>query len=479
MACVRSCVMIDCTALGRFLRSEGPVSLASGSHIGVCFPCLSFSQYLSQCSLSHRLPGGLPIVAVVTSAAFCITMAAACFGGSPCVRVLRGRRHFAGFLCVHCIWRHLWRISRWAVSVLTFSAWSSVRARMYDSIGGMPVSRSSAVVGEFLKPPVISLVALFCSSFRWRMVYRGRPVPLSPIPHTSAPKHMVGRITAVYRSLVRSKERPQVEPTILVSAVSPARPLSLVLRMCSVHFNFLSTQTPRTRRLSIGCPAKPGMFTVAVVSAFCCLVRCISWYLSGAKDAPDSVAHSSHILCICSRERQLVLAFGPQVIRLVSSTKPIPIFAPPIAFTLSRSGAMKRRNRIGERGEPCGMPVSTCIRSVLFPSKAIDVVLSLRNPAVIWRSHSGSPFRLAVSRSLVWDTLSNALERSRLSTDTILLGSAFHTLWAVAVSSVRAVVVDLLFRAPYCVSGSRLCDSSVSVSLFCQDLLEYLAHGVF
>ena len=44
---------------------------------------------------------------------------------------------------------------------------------------------------------------------------------------------------------------------------------------------------------------------------------------------------------------------------------------------------MKRRNRIGERGEPWGIPVSVWIGQLVWPSNSKEVVLFLRNALTI------------------------------------------------------------------------------------------------
>jgi len=89
-----------------------------------------------------------------------------------------------------------------------------------------------------------------------------------------------------------------------------------------------------------------------VVSARRLRVRWISWYLSGAKDAPDFLAQVRQVLWILSRVRQFFSADGLQTTRFVSSTKPILVWGRFAGFVCSRSGEMKIRKRIGERGEP-------------------------------------------------------------------------------------------------------------------------------
>jgi len=53
------------------------------------------------------------------------------------------------------------------------------------------------------------------------------------------------------------------------------------------------------------------------------------------------------------------VAVGPYIIRFVSLTKPIPWVAPSLKV-LSRL-LIKKRKSIGDRGNPCGIPVTTVI----------------------------------------------------------------------------------------------------------------------
>jgi len=56
--------------------------------------------------------------------------------------------------------------------------------------------------------------------------------------------------------------------------------------------------------------------------------------------------------------------------------------------------------------------------------------------------------------------------RSKLRTETILAGSALQAALVNSVSSVRAELTDLCFRAPNWVGGSRECSSRASISLW-------------
>src|SRR5215469_6498746 len=117
----------------------------------------------------------------------------------------------------------------------------------------------------------------------------------------------------------------------------------------------------------------------AVRSAVFRRERWMSWYLSGAKEAPDFCAQSRQILWIPSRSWQFLWAEGLQTTRFVSSTKPrlTPLLSP--LFVASRRGLINRRNSIGERGDPWGIPVSVGNGWLVWPSNSREVVLPLRN----------------------------------------------------------------------------------------------------
>ena len=101
------------------------------------------------------------------------------------------------------------------------------------------------------------------------------------------------------------------------------------------------------------------------------LVKWISWYFSGENWTPCRLAHSIQVLCAFSSVLQFSAAVGPYVIRFVSSTKPIPWVAPSLK-ELSRL-LTKKRKSMGERGDPCGIPVATAIGGLWYPLKTSDV----------------------------------------------------------------------------------------------------------
>ena len=83
-------------------------------------------------------------------------------------------------------------------------------------------------------------------------------------------------------------------------------------------------------------------------------VKCISWYFSGANVAPCVRAQAMHFSFALSRIRQFASVDLLNVVMLVSSTKPIAVVAP--TLSCGRRVEAKKRKRIGDRVEPCGMP---------------------------------------------------------------------------------------------------------------------------
>ena len=75
---------------------------------------------------------------------------------------------------------------------------------------------------------------------------------------------------------------------------------------------------------------------------------------------------------------QFSAAVGPYVIRFVLLTKPIPWVAP--SLKVSSRLLIKKRKSIGDRGDPCGIPVATVIGGLWYPLKTSDVFFWPVNP---------------------------------------------------------------------------------------------------
>ena len=85
--------------------------------------------------------------------------------------------------------------------------------------------------------------------------------------------------------------------------------------------------------------------------------------------------------------------------------------------SVGRSVLAKKRKRIGEREEPCGIPVFVGIWSPLNEPRAIVVVLSSKKDLIKLVIHIGIPFTFRLWRRRAWETLSNAPDISRLRAD--------------------------------------------------------------
>src|SRR5947207_13659004 len=149
----------------------------------------------------------------------------------------------------------------------------------------------------------------------------------------------------------------------------------------------------------------------------------------------------------------------------ILSTKLKPNFSSSIFYMPSRSSNMKKRKRIGEMGDPWGIPELVWTHSLSYPSKATLVRLPCIKFLTYFMTHSGRPFLCRIRRSLSVDTWSYAPLISKLSIDTM---QPFLLLQAVCTHDVRrssADKVDLLLRPPIWFHGSRLCSSAASASL--------------
>lgn len=152
--------------------------------------------------------------------------------------------------------------------------------------------------------------------------------------------------------------------------------------------------------------------------------KCMSRYLSGANVAPCVRAHSAQTSCALSSLRQLSSVERIKARMLVSSTNPAAL----VCWLLSsgKSVDAKYWNEIGERVEPCGIPVDTA-RVVLQCSPSVRYVVgSLRNEQTYCVVQAGIPAIRRFWISLSWDTLSNAPDMSSPSNITSTVKPAAH-----------------------------------------------------
>ena len=66
---------------------------------------------------------------------------------------------------------------------------------------------------------------------------------------------------------------------------------------------------------------------------------------------------------------------------------------------------IKKRKRIGERGDPYGISIATIIGGLWYPLKTSDVSFWPVNPWTNCIIHSGKPFALRMYRRRSWGTL--------------------------------------------------------------------------
>jgi len=147
--------------------------------------------------------------------------------------------------------------------------------------------------------------------------------------------------------------------------------------MCGPYWSFVSTQTPRRRRDGTGRSWKPWISTVACrLCLLLFLVKWISWYFCGAKTAPCWAAHLRHLACAASSLWQFSSVVFPKVRILVSSTKPSAVVGP--SSSIGRNVEANRRERMGDKVEPWGIPVSCGLSWSLYSPSLRHVVLSCR-----------------------------------------------------------------------------------------------------
>ena len=114
------------------------------------------------------------------------------------------------------------------------------------------------------------------------------------------------------------------------------------------------------------------------------------------------------------QELAVVLVELPLARMLTLSTKPRPATLQVCRAHCSTRSTLKNKKRMGERGEPCGIPVDTSCCWLCQRPKTREVCRSVRKLAVHWTSAVGTALfrRLCSSRSC--DTFGKAPDMSRL-----------------------------------------------------------------
>lgn len=149
-------------------------------------------------------------------------------------------------------------------------------------------------------------------------------------------------------------------PRSRLSSIAASKPLEAALAMCSLYLSLVSMITPRILTWSLGSMVCPLMVKGSLSNLYALGVKCMIAVLSASKVALLLLSQLSVSLIITSMPCRLLYAVGPVTHALKSSTNAI---APPwLSICHCTRSALKNRNKIGERGEPCGNPACRRLR---------------------------------------------------------------------------------------------------------------------
>ena len=156
-----------------------------------------------------------------------------------------------------------------------------------------------AGMGVLLYAPRILLKLLFWTILSLLILEGIIMDPFVCTAQICAPYAIIGRTIAVYNSLERCTDGPHIDAQIRVIASRATVPLVTALSIWSFHDKDGSNQTPSTRSEGTSSASWPSIWTVALRSSevFRCLVKCISWYFSGANLALNLRAYITHFSC--------------------------------------------------------------------------------------------------------------------------------------------------------------------------------------
>lgn len=142
---------------------------------------------------------------------------------------------------------------------------------------------------------------------------------------------------------------------------------------------------------------------------------------------------------------------------------PVGVIDSVISSLSSSKSALQNRYRIGDIGDPYGIPKSTFSIFDVKSNSLIEVDLSLRklqtHPIILL----GTFLFLRLWINLLWETLSNTFQTSSANRDGILPKARIARI--LSFNRYKAVSVDLLGRALNQVFRRRLFLSEVSLSL--------------
>ena len=131
----------------------------------------------------------------------------------------------------------------------------------------------------------------------------------------------------------------------------------------------------------------------------------------------------------------------------------------------SRSLDIKKRKRIGDRGNPQGIPVYIVIGQLINPRYTIYIVLIVIKQVVTLTSQYRQPFLYRIYRSLSQEILSKALLILRQSIETILFRFTFYIVLILLYSRCSTIIIDLYFQPLSQFYSSRLLYSTLLIIL--------------
>jgi len=122
--------------------------------------------------------------------------------------------------------------------------------------------------------------------------------------------------------------------------------------MCSLYLSLASMTTLRILTWSLGRTACPLITKGSALLLYALPVKCMIAVFSASKVAPLLLSQSRASLMMASMPSRLLCAVGLVTYAVKSSTKAIA----PLRLSIRRCtrSALKKRKRIGDRGEPCG-----------------------------------------------------------------------------------------------------------------------------
>jgi hypothetical protein len=167
-------------------------------------------------------------------------------------------------------------------------------------------------------------------------------------------------------------------------------------------------------------------------------------YFCKANHIPCVEVHFRRLSCAASKAMQFTAVDLLYTSKLMSSANPKVDRYSSSRSSASSSSALQKRKKIGDSGDPCGTPASSCQGAVSPPSASTVFGCSVRNNRIVRTNQSGTCFFRKLSSGRKWFTVSNALKVSRDST----YATHCFELWKVCIcpaSSSKAVSVD-----PFC-----------------------------